>query len=107
MVTLTPQAAGKIKELAQKEHKPSNTLRLKVVPGGCSGLSYEFAITDEVAPQDKVFELDGARVVMDYKSYFYVVGSQVDYVKTMMKSGFEIVNPQAKSSCSCGTSFSV
>lgn len=107
MMTLTSQATEKIKELSQKEGKSSNALRLKVVAGGCSGMSYEFEITDQVSPQDKVFERDGAKLVMDFKSYFYVAGSELNYVKSLMKAGFEITNPQAKTSCSCGQSFSV
>lgn len=106
MITLTPSAARKIKALAHKQGKPQGFLRVKVVPGGCSGLSYAFEITDQSAPGDQVAELDGAKAVVDSKSDLFIKGSTVDYVETLMKSGFEVSNPQAASSCSCGTSFS-
>lgn len=107
MITLTPKAAIKIRSLAEKQGKPGAFLRVRVVPGGCSGLSYSFDITDEAAPGDLVTELDGAKAAVDPKSDLFVKDSVVDYVETLMKSGFEIKNPQAAGSCSCGASFSV
>lgn len=104
MISLTPKAARKIKALAQKEGKGA-FLRVKVVPGGCSGLSYSFEVSGQPAPDDIVAELEGAKVVVDPKSHLFVSGSVLDYVETMMKSGFEVNNPKAVSTCSCGASF--
>ena len=106
MVTLTEKAARKIQSLAQKESKQP-VLRVKVGAGGCSGMSYEFSIDDCLKPDDVVFEGHGAKAVVDPRSDFFIGGSQVDYRETLMEARFEITNPQAKSTCSCGTSFNV
>lgn len=106
MVTLTPKAAEKIKALASKEGKAA-ILRIKVGTGGCSGMSYDFQLADAVASDDIVFEADGAKAVVDPRSDFFIGGSELDYLESMMESGFKIQNPQAKSSCSCGKSFTV
>ena len=107
MVTLTEKAARRVKDLAAKNGKPGGFLRLKVESGGCSGLSYIFEITDAAGPDDLASETSGAKVVVDKKSDMIVAGSMVDFVETLMKAGFEIKNPKATGSCSCGTSFSV
>jgi iron-sulfur cluster assembly accessory protein len=105
MVTLTPKAAQKVKALAQKEGKPGAFLRVRIVSGGCSGMSYEFIIDDTMVQGDLVSETDGAKAVVDPKSNLFVDGSVLDYSESLMKSGFEITNPQAKSGCGCGKSF--
>ena len=107
MIKLTPKAAQRVKVLAAKQGKPGGFLRVKVGSGGCAGLSYEFEITEQAAEGDLISELDGARVAVDAKSDFFISGSVVDYAETLMKAGFEIKNPQAASTCSCGTSFAV
>jgi iron-sulfur cluster assembly accessory protein len=106
---ITERAAQKILALAAAQNKPESILRLRVVGGGCSGLSYEFGFTESSAlsSQDKVFEGFGAKVAVDPKALLYVAGSELDYEQTLMKSGFKIKNPNAASSCSCGESFSV
>ena len=106
MVTLTPKAAEKIKSLASKEGKAA-VLRIKVGTGGCSGMSYDFQLAETVAADDIVFEANGAKAVVDPRSDFFIGGSELDYLESMMESGFKIQNPQAKSSCSCGKSFTV
>lgn len=106
MITLTPKAAQKIQALAQKQGLSHPMLRVKVGSGGCSGMSYEFLITDQSAKDDIVFEGHGAKAVVDPKSDFFIGGSEVDYYESLMESGFRVQNPQAKSSCSCGKSFS-
>lgn len=106
MITLTPKAAAKIQALAKAQGKREPILRVKVGAGGCSGMSYEFLIEDAVAPGDIVFEGNGAKAVVDPRSDFFVGGSEVDYFETLMESKFTVQNPLAKSSCSCGTSFS-
>lgn len=105
MITLTERAAKKIQALASKKGLPA-VLRVKVGSGGCSGMSYEFVVTDEVAASDLVHEAFGAKTVVDPKADFFIGGSQVDYEESLMKSGFTVRNPQATSSCSCGKSFS-
>lgn len=103
MVTLTPKAAAQVK--SRLAGKAGGVLRLKVATGGCSGMSYEFAIADAPEPGDKVFEADGARLAVDPKALFFVNGSVVDWHQTLMESAFKVRNPNATASCSCGTSF--
>ncbi|MEK7233593.1 MAG: iron-sulfur cluster assembly accessory protein [Elusimicrobiota bacterium] len=105
MITLTERAAKKIQALASKKGLPP-MLRVKVGAGGCSGMSYEFAVESSVAPGDLVHEEFGAKTVVDPKADFFIGGSQVDYEESLMKSGFVVKNPQATSTCSCGKSFS-
>jgi iron-sulfur cluster assembly protein len=104
MVTLTPKAAAQVK--SRLTGKAGGVLRLKVAAGGCSGMSYEFAIQDAPEPGDKVFETDGAKLAVDPKALFFVKGSVVDWHQTLMESAFKVTNPNATASCSCGTSFS-
>lgn len=107
MVKLTPKAAGQVKARLAKDGRPGGVLRLQVAAGGCSGMSYEFAYADAPADGDKVFESDGARLAVDAKAFFFVNGSTVDWHQTLMESAFKVTNPNAASSCSCGTSFGV
>jgi iron-sulfur cluster assembly protein len=104
MVSLSETAAGKIKQLA--EGKPGCGLRVKVVGGGCSGLQYRMEI-DSAKERDKIFERDGARLIVDKKSFLYLNGAELDYAEELMSSGFRLVNPNAKRSCGCGESFVV
>lgn len=105
MITLTESAARKIKSLAEKKGQ-APVLRVKVGAGGCSGMSYEFVISDQLNPDDAVSECFGAKAVVDPKADFFIGGSVVDYAESLMSSGFVVKNPQAVSSCSCGKSFS-
>ncbi|MBI5630543.1 MAG: iron-sulfur cluster assembly accessory protein [Elusimicrobia bacterium] len=107
MISLTPKAAQKVQALAKSQGKTQPILRVRVGAGGCSGMSYEFEITGQADPDDIVFEGHGAKAVVDPRSDFFIGGSEVDWVETLMKSGFEIRNPHAKTTCSCGTSFNV
>ncbi len=107
MVTLTPRAAKRIRAMASQQGKPAGFLRVKVTSGGCSGLSYSFELSEQSLPGDLVTETDGSKVAVDPASDSFIKGSSVDYVETLMSSGFEMTNPLAKASCSCGTSFSV
>ncbi len=107
MITMTMKAAQKVSALAQAQGKKEPILRLKVGAGGCSGMSYEFILEDAVSPGDIVFEGAGVKAVVDPRSDFFVGGSEIDYYETLMESKFQVTNPLAKSSCSCGTSFNV
>ncbi len=106
MIALTPKAAHQVRALLEKKGKAEGFLRLKVSSGGCSGLNLEFDLTDQRTADDKVYESNGAKLVVDPKSEFFLFGSTVDYQSSLMKSGFVIENPNAKTSCSCGSSFS-
>jgi iron-sulfur cluster assembly protein len=104
MVTLSDNAVNKIKQLVSE--KPDAGLRVKVVGGGCSGLQYRMEV-DSAKDRDKIFERDGARLIVDKKSFLYLNGSELDYAEELMASGFKLVNPNAKRSCGCGESFTV
>jgi iron-sulfur cluster assembly protein len=105
-IAVTDKAAEKLCELMVAEKKDPATygLRLGVQGGGCSGLTY-FMDFDTPREDDKVFENKGARVFVDSKSILHVSGSILDYTEGLMGAGFQIKNPNAKSSCGCGSSF--
>lgn len=106
-VSITENAASKIKQLlAAEDQKDKEGLRLKVVGGGCSGLQYKMDL-DAARPGDKVFEKDGAKILVDMKSLLYLNGTELDYKEELMQSGFVFQNPNVKRACGCGTSFSV
>jgi iron-sulfur cluster assembly protein len=104
MINVTPKAAGKIKEAFAKQGV-SGGLRLGVLGGGCSGLSYQFKFDPKPRPTDNVFEFDGVQVYIDPKSMLYLDGMTLDWKDSLMQSGFVFENPNAKKSCGCGTSF--
>ncbi len=108
MLTVSEKAASRIKSILESESKPLNEwgLRLGVEGGGCSGMQYRMDITKK-RPEDTVFTRDGVQVFVDPRSAPFVVGSQVDYVDALSGAGFKVVNPNEKSSCGCGQSFSV
>lgn len=105
-LTITPAAAAKLKALMAQEKKDAATtgLRLGVQGGGCSGLQY-FMDFDEQKPNDRVFEQDGVKVFIDPRSVLHLSGTVLDYAEGLMGSGFAIKNPNVKSSCGCGHSF--
>jgi iron-sulfur cluster assembly protein len=103
-VTLSDSAVNKIRELTTA--KPDGGLRVKVVGGGCSGLQYRMEI-DSAKERDKIFERDGAKLIVDKKSFLYLNGSELDYADELMSAGFRLVNPNAKRTCGCGESFVV
>ncbi len=107
MIALTAGAAQKVQALLAKGGKAEGFLRVSVSSGGCSGMSMAFEVTDQKSGDDKVYESHGAKVVIDPKSEFFLFESTVDWQSTLMKSGFVIQNPNATSTCGCGTSFSV
>ncbi len=105
MISLSESAVQKIKALTA-DRAPGSGLRVKVVGGGCSGLQYRMEI-DQPGERDRVFEHDGARLIVDKKSFLYLNGSILDYAEELMSAGFRLVNPNVKRSCGCGESFSV
>ncbi|MDE2939402.1 MAG: iron-sulfur cluster assembly accessory protein [Chloroflexota bacterium] len=107
-VAITEKAAEKIKYFAEKEGISDNVgLRVAVKGGGCSGLTYDLKITDEELESDKVVEQYGVKVMVDKKSYIYLVGTELDFSDGLNGKGFTFENPNAKKACGCGTSFSV
>lgn len=108
-VQVTAAAAAAIRE--ELARRPTTTaasgFRVGVKAGGCSGLAYTMSFEDHPRPDDKVAEKDGARVYCDPKSHVYLLGTELDFVRTLMKAGFELRNPQQKSSCGCGESFTI
>jgi len=106
MIEMTDAAAIKIKKLAAEKGVADGGLRVKVVGGGCSGLTYKMDV-DQRRDGDKVFEHDGARLVVDRKSFLYLNGTILDYKDELMSSGFSLQNPNVKRSCGCGSSFVV
>ncbi len=105
-VTLSETAARRINALAHTEGRPV-ILRVGVAGGGCSGFQYEFDLIDSPADDDVTIERDGARAVVDQVSMVLLKGSEIDFVEELVGAQFRIRNPNAKSSCGCGVSFSV
>lgn len=106
MITITDKAGARIARLASASATPVAGLRIKVVGGGCSGLQYRIDL-DEERKGDKVFEGGGGRVLVDRKSYLYLVDTVVDYSDGLQNAGFQLENPNVKSTCGCGESFVV
>ena len=106
-VSLTPTAVAKVKEImAQQDPMPAG-LRIGVVGGGCSGFSYSMNFENAAGMMDKVFNFDELKVFVDATSLMYLNGCVVDYVETLEAAGFKFDNPNVKSTCGCGSSFSV
>jgi iron-sulfur cluster insertion protein len=107
LVSLTPVAATKVNEIREAEAIETEMgLRLRVVGGGCAGFSYDLYF-DTPTEVDQQFEVQGVKVVVDEMSLMYLVGTQIDYVEGLQGAGFKFQNPNVKSTCGCGSSFSV
>lgn len=107
-VTITEKAAEKIRYFAEKDGITEDVgLRVAVKGGGCSGLTYDLKITNQELETDKVVEQYGVKVMVDKKSYIYLVGTELDFSDGLNGKGFVFENPNAKKACGCGTSFSV
>lgn len=100
-------AVGKVRSLIEEEGNERLSLRVFVTGGGCSGFQYGFTFDDETAEDDTVVERDGVRLVVDPMSFQYLAGSEVDYQEGLEGSRFVINNPNAATTCGCGSSFSV
>jgi iron-sulfur cluster assembly accessory protein len=107
LVKLTARAAEKVKAIrAEEKIEDSYGLRLKVQGGGCSGFAYDLYF-DQAQDTDQSFESQGVRLLCDQMSLMYLVGTEVDYVESLQGSGFKFSNPNVKSTCGCGSSFSM
>ena len=107
MLLITPGASVKVNEIREAEAiEPTMALRLRVVGGGCAGFSYDLYF-DEPAEVDRQFSVAGVKCVVDEMSLMYLVGTEVDYVEGLQGAGFKFNNPNVKSTCGCGSSFSV
>lgn len=107
-LSITTNASRQIRKLLDKQNLPEGGLRVAIKAGGCSGLSYAFEWEPAAAPTDHVFAGEnGARVFVDGKSLKFLEGTELDYDTSLLSKGFILHNPQAKSSCGCGTSFSI
>lgn len=106
-LNVSPAALAKVKHLVEEEENDKLKLRVFVTGGGCAGFQYGFSFDEEVADDDTVIEKEGVKVLVDALSYQYLVGAQVDYEEGLQGSRFVINNPNATTTCGCGTSFSV
>ncbi len=106
-LSITSRALAKIRAAAQQDNTDldATMLRVAVVPGGCSGLTYALGWDTTLQASDEVTEVDGIRVVMDLKSLLYVEGSELDFTEGLEGKGFHFTNPQAARTCACGESF--
>jgi iron-sulfur cluster insertion protein len=107
MLGLTEKAAEKVREIQSAENiEATYGLRLRVVGGGCSGFAYDLYF-DQLTEMDRTFDSHGVKLIVDEMSLQYLAGTTVDYVEGLQGAGFKFVNPNVKSTCGCGSSFSV
>lgn len=107
IISLTQNAANKVKTLIAEEGNPNLKLRVFVTGGGCSGFQYGFSFDKEMNEDDTLVSNFGADMVVDPLSYQYLVGAKVDYVEGLQGARFVVTNPMAATTCGCGSSFSV
>lgn len=109
-LTITDRATQRINQIRKEQNVPDNAmLRVGVVSGGCSGLTYDLDFDSEVKVEenDKVFDVDGLKVLVDMRSFLYLAGTELDYTEGLNGQGFHFKNPNATRTCSCGESFSI
>jgi len=106
-LNFTATAIAKVKEIMAQQNPVPAGLRVGVVGGGCSGFSYSMSFENGAGMMDKTFDMDGLEVFVDATSLMYLKGVSVDYVETLEGAGFKFDNPNVKSTCGCGSSFSV
>jgi iron-sulfur cluster insertion protein len=106
-ITITESAREKVADILAEENNPAIALRVFVQGGGCSGFSYGFTLDEVKAEDDFEIEQPNFKILVDSMSYQYLVGSTIDYKEEVMGSSFTITNPNAQSTCGCGSSFSV
>ena len=105
-LVFTDNAANKVKSLIDEEGNTELKLRVFVIGGGCSGFQYGFTFDEETAEEDTVMEKNGVQLLIDAMSYQYLVGAEIDYTDGLEGAQFVIKNPNATSTCGCGSSFS-
>jgi iron-sulfur cluster assembly protein len=107
-IQVTDRAVQKIRSAMTKEgiSPDEGGLRLGVMGGGCSGLSYSIKFDTQPRERDRIYEFDGVRIFVDPKSFIYLHGMTLDYEETLMRQGFNFINPNSSRSCGCGSSFS-
>jgi iron-sulfur cluster insertion protein len=103
----TDAAANKVKQLVEEEENPQLKLRVYVTGGGCSGFQYGFTFDEDQSDDDTVISKQGVALLVDAMSYQYLVGSTVDYTEGLQGSQFSVNNPNAETTCGCGSSFSI
>jgi iron-sulfur cluster assembly protein len=109
-ISISERAIKRIDEIRTEQNVPKDAyLKVGVVSGGCSGLTYDLDFDSEAEPQenDKVFELNGMKVLVDMRSFLYLAGTELDYTDGLEGEGFHFHNPNASRTCSCGESFSI
>jgi iron-sulfur cluster assembly protein len=107
MIKITESAKNQALKLMSEEGKNDHFIRVGVKGGGCSGLMYELDFDNEIRENDKVFETDGLKIVVEKKSYLYLVGTTLDFSGGLNGKGFVFINPNADRTCGCGESFSI
>lgn len=106
-IVVTESALNKVRSLVEEEENPDLKLRVFVTGGGCSGFQYGFAFDEAFGEDDALVEKEGVTVVIDALSYPYLVGASLDYEEGLQGSRFKVENPNASSTCGCGSSFSI
>ncbi|WP_046561909.1 iron-sulfur cluster insertion protein ErpA [Kangiella geojedonensis] len=106
-ITVTEAASKKVRQLIEEEENQELKLRVFVTGGGCSGFQYGFTFDENQKENDMTVEKDGVKILIDSLSFQYLMGSEVDYTEGLQGSRFIINNPQAKTTCGCGSSFSI
>jgi iron-sulfur cluster insertion protein len=106
-ITVSNSAALQVARLLRNEDNPDQALRVSVSGGGCSGFQYGFAFDSDAQEDDLVIEKEGVTVVIDSVSAGYLAGSEIDFIDDLVGASFQVKNPNAVSSCGCGTSFSL
>jgi iron-sulfur cluster assembly protein len=105
LITITDAALSQLRDLLQKQGQATMGLRVFVQPGGCSGMSYGMGFEDQAEDGDAITEVGGVRLFVDSVSARYIKGAEIDFVDSLMGGGFTVHNPNAVSSCACGSSF--
>ena len=107
MVTVTDKAISQIRDMKINNNVPDSGVRLMIVGGGCSGLTYDMDFETSTIEGDQVFEYGDVKIYVDPMSYSYLEGTEIDFIKSFSFSGFHFNNPNAQKSCGCGSSFTV
>lgn len=107
VISITDKAAEAVRQLIAKRGKPTLGIKVGIKSGGCSGLSYTIEYADNKNPYDEMVEDKDVTILIDPKALMYLIGTEMDYIETQFKSGFEFINPNEKGKCGCGKSFNV